>query len=150
MTAPAPCECTGIKPLSPTMKNIHMDPEKSQLTVHNSSPQLLKGGGGRTVCSGNIQTWGGVLSWTSPRTKVFAPFCLRNLPWDSEQPSGIITHCLSSDAGYFQLYFASWNEWFIKFFFSEFYMIIYTKSENVIPMLPQYVLRSDFNTKVRA
>lgn len=40
MTAQTPCECTGIKWLSPTMENIHIYPEKSQFTVLNSSPSF--------------------------------------------------------------------------------------------------------------
>ena len=42
MTDQIPQECIGIKLLQLTMKTIHIYPEKCQLTVHNSSPKLLK------------------------------------------------------------------------------------------------------------
>lgn len=103
-----------------------MYPEKSQLRVHNSSPQPLRGGGSRAL-QWKHPDHGGFSNLDFPQGKSVCTLLLEKFTLGLLTTPGIITDCLSSDDGYFQLYFASWNEWLIKFFSSEFYMIIYTK-----------------------
>lgn len=74
MTAQTPCECTGIKSLSPTMENIHIYPEKSQLTVHNSSPSFWKVVGAELHAVETSRPGGVFWAGLSPGQRCLHPF----------------------------------------------------------------------------
>lgn len=150
VTDQAPHEHAGMNSLQLTMKSIHIYSEKCQLTVRNTSPELLK-------CSGEQYC----MQWKHPELGEFSEL-------DFAQDNSVYTltlkkiylETLNNRQGlFFTVYLEMTGtssctlilgvDGLSNFsFFSEFYMIIYTKYENVIRKLLQYVLGFDLIPKL--
>lgn len=151
MTAQTPQECSGIKSLWPTVKNIPIYPEECQLTVRDSSPELLKRSGEKYCVQWECPDLGEISELDFPRDNSGYTLLLEKIYLETlNNPQGLlVTVCLEMMGTSSRTLILGMDGLSNFSFFSEFYVIIHAKWENVIRELLQYVPGSDFNTKVK-